>query len=218
MDEKLSGTLVKKSMPMSPLLGRKITTWVYLPPGYKRLTRRYPVVYVLHGMPGEVRDCFVKGQIHNTAEQLILKRKIQPLILVGWDGQGPTGSNDITEFLDRSDGKWPMETFIVQELVPYIDRTYRTIARPEARALDGVSAGGYAAVNLMFKHPDIWKIGASHTGFFASSDDADNMTEHFRRARPTVEHQQSDADRAPDFARAKPAYLCRYRQQRRTEQ
>ena len=177
LDEKLSGKLVPRSMPLSPLLKRKITTWVYLPPGYERLNLRYPVVYVMHGMPCEVRDCFVKGQIHNAAEELILKRKIKPVILVGWDGQGPSGPNDITDFLDRADGSWPMESFMVQELVPYIDRTYRTIARPEARALCGVSAGGYAAVNLMFKHPDVWKIGASHSGFFDPSDDADNITE-----------------------------------------
>ncbi len=177
LDEKLSGKLVPKSMPLSPLLKRKITTWVYLPPGYNRLSVRYPVVYVMHGMPGEVRDCFVKGQIHNAAEELILGRKIKPMILVGWDGQGPNGPNDITNFLDRADGSWPMESFMVKELVPYIDRTYRTIARPEARALCGVSAGGYAAVNLMFKHPEVWKIGASHTGFFDPADDADNMTD-----------------------------------------
>ena len=176
LGEKLSGKLVKKSMPLSPLLGRKITTWVYLPPGYDRTSKRYPVVYAMHGMPGEVRDVFVKGQIQNAAEQLILARKIRPIILVGWDGEGPSGPSDITEFLDRRDGSWPMESFIVKELVPYIDRTYRTIPRAQARALVGVSAGGYAAVNLLFKHPDVWKIGASHTGFFDPNDDADNMT------------------------------------------
>lgn len=175
LSEKISGTLVKKSMPMSALLHRKITMWVYLPPGYDKLSERLPTVYVLHGMPGEVRDCFVKGQIHNVAESLILSRKIRPMILVGWDGQGPQGPSDITNFLDRKD--YPMESFMVRELVPYIDRTYRTIAKPQARALIGVSAGGYAAMNLMLKHPDVWRVAASHNGFFDPADDADNMTD-----------------------------------------
>ena len=53
LNEKLSGKLFKKSMPPSAILGgRKITTWVYLPPGYGKSTARYPVVYVMHGMPG----------------------------------------------------------------------------------------------------------------------------------------------------------------------
>ncbi len=177
LSQKMSGRLIKKSMPLSPLLKRKITTWVYLPPGYERSHQRYPVVYVMHGMPGEVRDCFVKGQVHNTSEQMILSRRILPVILVGWDGEGPNGPTDITEYLDRRDGTWQMESFMVQELVPYIDRTYRTQARPESRALAGVSAGGYAAVNLLLKHPDVWKIGASLTGFFDPSDDAENMDE-----------------------------------------
>ena len=175
LDEKLSGKFIKKSMPPSTLLGgRKITTWVYLPPGYDRSRERYPVVYVMHGMPGEVRDCFVKGQIQDAAESLILSKKIKPLIIVGWDGEGPGGPTDITNYLDRPD--YPMESFITRDLVPYIDRTYRTIPTAGARALDGISAGGYAAPNLVFKYPDIWSIGAAHNGFFDPADDAENMT------------------------------------------
>lgn len=175
LGEKLSGKLVKKSMPPSLILGgRKITTWVYLPPGYDTSSERYPVIYVMHGMPGEVRDCFVKGRVQDAAETLISSRQIRPLIIVGWDGQGPAGPGDVTNFLDRPDYK--MESFMEQELVPYIDRTYRTVADPRFRSLDGVSAGGYAAPNLVLKHPEIWKIGASHTGFFSPEDDAENMT------------------------------------------
>lgn len=175
LDARMSGQLLKKSMPPSAILGgRKITTWVYLPPGYDKSTARYPVVYVMHGMPGEVRDCFVKGQVQHAAEQLIKARTIRPLILVGWDGQGPGGSDDATNYLDRAD--YRMESFMLRELVPYIDRTYRTVPDARFRALDGISAGGYAAPNLVLKHPDIWKIGASHTGFFSPEDDADNMT------------------------------------------
>lgn len=175
LDEKLGGKLLKKSMPPSAILGgRKITTWVYLPPGYGKSTARYPVVYVMHGMPGEVRDCFVKGQVQDAAEQLIKTRQIRPLIIVGWDAEGPGGPTDVTNYLDRPDYK--MESFMVRELVPYIDRTYRTIPDAQARALDGISAGGYGAPNLVFKHPDVWKIAASHTGFFSPQDDAENMT------------------------------------------
>jgi len=175
LHEKLSGKLLRKSMPPSAILGgRKITTWVYLPPGYGKGKARYPVVYLMHGMPGEVRDCFVKGQVQDAAEQLIKTRQIRPLILVGWDGEGPGGPDDVTNYLDRADYK--MESFMVRELVPYVDRTYRTVPDARFRALVGISAGGYAAPNLVFKHPDVWKIAASHTGFFAPEDDAGNMT------------------------------------------
>lgn len=174
LDEHLAGKLIKKSMPPSVLLGgRKITTWVYLPPGYERCTTHYPVIYVMHGMPGEVRDCFVKGRVQDTAEKLIQTRQIHPVIIVGWDAEGPGGPTDVTNFLDRPG--YPMESFITQELVPYIDRTYRTIPQAGSRALDGISAGGYGAANLLFKYPQLWRIGSSHNGFFAPADDAENM-------------------------------------------
>ena len=174
LNEKLGGTLLKKSMPPSAILGgRKITSWVYLPPGYSKSSERYPVVYVMHGMPGEVRDCFVKGQVQDAAEQLIKARQIRPLILVGWDAQGPGGPTDVTNYLDRPDYK--MESFMLRELVPYVDRTYRTIPDARFRALDGISAGGYGAPNLALKHPDVWKVASSHTGFFSPEDDSENM-------------------------------------------
>ncbi len=176
LSEVIAGQLIRKSMPPSKFLGgRKITTWVYLPPGYAQAGKRFPVVYVMHGMPGEVRDAFVKGQIQDAAAQLIQSGQIGPVILVGWDGQGPGGPADVTDFLNRPD--YPMESFITRELVPYVDRTYKTIPDPRFRALDGISAGGYAAPNLLFKHPDIWRVASSHTGFFSPGDDANNMTD-----------------------------------------
>ncbi len=175
-NEKLAGKMIRISMPMSPRLHRKITAWVYLPPGYSTSSTRYPVIYVLHGMPGEVRDCFVKGQIHDTTEQLILSHRIPPVILVSFDGHGPANPADVTNFLDRADGTWQMESFMMHELVPWMDTKYRTIPNAKMRAIVGVSAGGYAAFNLILKHPDIWTIGASHTGFFSPNDDVQNMT------------------------------------------
>ena len=177
LDEKIPGKVVKVSMPMSPRLHRKITAWLYLPPGYDKLNKRYPVVYVLHGAPGEVRDPFVKGRVHEAAEKLIMARKVPPFIVVCFDGHGPDSPSDITDFLNRADGKWQMEDFMVHELVPWVDKTYRTIPRARARALIGLSAGGYGALNLGLKHPDIWSIMGSHSGFFDPADDAKNIAE-----------------------------------------
>jgi len=176
LGEVIAGKLIEKSMPASKFLhGRRITTWVYLPPGYETPGKRFPTIYVMHGMPGEVRDTFVKGRIQDTAAQLIVAQKIEPVIIVGWDGQGPGGPADVTNFLNRPD--YPMESFITRELVPYVDKTYKTLPDPRFRALDGISAGGYAAPNFLFKHPNIWRVASSHTGFFSPEDDANHMTD-----------------------------------------
>lgn len=145
----LRGQILRCEMPPSKYLQRRrITAWVYLPPDYKSSTRRYPVAYLLHGAPGSVRDPFVNARVHRVAERLILVRQIEPLILVGWDGFGPRGFEDATYFLDRKDGSYQMESFVTRELVPFIDRTFRTQARSQSRALVGFSAGDYGAATF----------------------------------------------------------------------
>ncbi len=172
----LRGQLQRVPMPLSPRLKRSITAWIYLPPGYATSSTRFPVAYILHGAPGQARDCFVSAQVHRVAEHLILEKKVKPMILVGWDASGPKGADDVIDYLNRADGSWPMEDFITQELVPWIDANYRTQAQPQSRALIGFSAGGYGAANLGLKHPDIWSVMASHSGFFDPDSDRENIT------------------------------------------
>jgi enterochelin esterase-like enzyme len=173
----LRGQLVRRAMPPSSYLqGRRVMAWVYLPPDYQSSARRYRVAYLLHGAPGSVRDPFVNARVHRVAERLIVAKQIEPLILVGWDGFGPRGLEDVTDFLDRRDGKYQMESFVTRELVPFIDRAFRTQARPQSRALIGFSAGGYGAANLGFRHPELFGVTASHAGFFDPNDDAHTIS------------------------------------------
>ncbi len=166
----LRGRLVLKSMPLSPIVNRKITTWVYLPPGYDTATKRYPVMYLLHGQPGGWTDCYQSGRVEEMADNLISAGKMPPVILVAFDGDGPNGVKDLTNFCNRIDG-YRTEDFVVQELVPYIDATYRTLPNAAKRALWGYSSGGYGALNLGIKHPALWSVICSHAGFYQPSDD-----------------------------------------------
>lgn len=170
----LRGQLLRVSMPYSARLKRRITAWVYLPPGYAGSTLRYPVAYILHGAPGGVRDCFVNARVHRVADDMIAAKKIAPLILIGWDGSGPNGLNDPTYYLNRRDG-YAMEDFTVRELVPWVDKNFRTRADASSRALIGFSAGGFGAANLGLKHPNVWRVIASHAGFFNPFDDVPVM-------------------------------------------
>lgn len=172
----LQGRLVLKSMPLSPMVQRKITTWVYLPPGYDQSTQRYPVIYLLHGQPGGWTDCYRTGRVEEMADALIVGHQMPPVILVAFDGDGPRGSHDMTSFCNRVSDGYRTEDFIVQELVPYIDNMYRTVADPSKRALWGYSAGGYGALNLGFKHPEIWNVLCSHAGFYSPADEPVLMT------------------------------------------
>jgi len=163
--EKLAGRLIKIKMP-SRYMRRENTLFVYLPPGYKKSRTRYPVVYLLHGCPGAGRDWFVKARAHRTAEKLILSKKIHPLILVSFDGFGPKGPRDHSEFLNSARGGVQAEDYVVKELPAFIDSHFRTIRKPGARALIGLSSGGYGAVNIGIRHQDVFRVLASHSGYF----------------------------------------------------
>lgn len=175
----LAGTLLRPKLPVSPLLhNHRITAWIYLPPGYSKAgnRQRYPVMYLLHGYPGSPRDLFVNASVHRVAEEMILKRQIRPCILVCWEGFGPSGPTDPQFYLDRQDGHYQMESFVVRTLLPWVDSHYRTIPDASHRALVGFSAGGFGAANLGLKHPDKWWVMASISGFFDPEDAPAIMT------------------------------------------
>jgi S-formylglutathione hydrolase len=130
---------------------------VYLPPGYKTaVRRRYPVVYMLHGFTddidhwwGVVRH-FVNVPVAmnkaietGTAKEMIL---VMPNAYTRY--QGSMYSNSVTT------GNW--EDFVVTELVAYVDSHYRTIANRNSRGLVGHSMGGYGAMRLGMKHPEVY--------------------------------------------------------------
>ena len=174
----LKGRLVLLSMPYSPRVRRKITTWTYLPPGYddpQNAYKTYPVVYVLHGQPGTWTDCYLSGKVEVMADKLIASGKLPPLILVAFDGSGPGGPRDMTDFTNRTTDDYRVEDFMVQDLVPWVDATYRTVATPSGRALWGYSGGGYGALNVGLKHPDVWGTLCSHAGFYDPADDGKVM-------------------------------------------
>ena len=72
-------------------------------------------------------------------------------------------------YCDSRDGKRPVESLIVKELIPHLDHTYRTIATRETRAVEGFSMGGYGTAHLGFKHPDIFGMVSVRSGALTNS-------------------------------------------------
>jgi len=128
---------------------------IHLPAGYADSDRRYPVLYLLHGMTGSEWTWWLpeKGNIVPT-----LAAKDLPYILVlAGDGM----LDDGTYYMDWFDGSGKFEQHFVNDLVDYLDATFRTIASPEGRALGGNSTGGYAAVALALRNPTRFGAAAS---------------------------------------------------------
>lgn len=125
---------------------RKIS--VYLPPGYEEGTKRYPVIYFLHGFTGthEMRG------MKEILDYAIESKRIRPFILVLPNQMTTYGGS----FYSNSElfGNW--EDFTAFDLVSYVDKNYRTIATKESRGITGHSMGGYGAIKLAMHHPDIF--------------------------------------------------------------
>jgi enterochelin esterase-like enzyme len=131
---------------------------IAFPPGYASSGKRYPVVYFLHGLPANEEA--YKG-IAGYADSLA--RTHHTAIVVGAQGARP-GDTD-PEWHDWGPGRnW--ETATESELVSWIDRHYRTLAVRSARAIVGVSAGGYGATLIAIHHPGTYQVIESWSGYF----------------------------------------------------
>jgi enterochelin esterase-like enzyme len=135
---------------------------VVLPPGYSTGTRRYPVIYFLHGLPATSVSYsglqWVAGALAATG---------RPAILVA--PQGARDDDTDPEYLDWGEGRnW--ETYVSSELVRVVDSRFRTIADRRGRAIIGVSAGGYGAAAIGFNHLDKYAAIESWSGYFVPTD------------------------------------------------
>jgi enterochelin esterase-like enzyme len=157
------GTIVQDSL-VSPVLGDQARTiFVYLPPGYNTLrgqSKRYPVLYLLHGSPGSARDWFAAGKADQSADTLIALGKIPGLILVLPDGNGRPGTT--SEWGNSFDQRQLIETYMVK----YVDAKYRTIPDAAHRGIGGLSMGGFGATNIGVHHPDVFGFVISLGGYY----------------------------------------------------
>ena len=132
----------------SKILNRPVNYCVDLPADYASSGKRYPVLYFLHGLFGNDHRWIDRGG-KEIFDRMTTDGAIGPFIVVL-----PNGGE--TFYLNSEDGKDRYEDFFVQELVPYIDGHYRTIANKDARGISGLSMGGYGALHLAMRHPDLF--------------------------------------------------------------
>ena len=140
---------------------------IYLPPGYdseENRRKRYPVVYLLSGFTGRGSMMLnVSGwgePIDRRFDRLINARRVRPLIAVLPDCFTRLGGSQYV----NSSATGQYETHLVREMVPWVDANYRTLPRARNRGVMGKSSGGYGAMVLGMKHPDVFGVIACHSG------------------------------------------------------
>lgn len=172
----------------SQAMGRTLRYKIYTPAGYETSGARYPVVYNLHGAGGGTPDR-QWDRTHKVIIDAMDKRRVRPMIYVFVDGLGST------MWADAIDGQRLTATTFINELIPHVDATYRTMATKQGRAIDGFSMGGFGALMLAMKHPDLFSstvsYGAAVVTFEALSkgikkDAFNDNAEHFAKFDPRV--------------------------------
>jgi len=151
VDEPFSSTVLRDNrIGLNPERAIK----VLLPPGYAKSTRRYPVVYFLHNAWWSPRQAFEDGRMQRLIERGFADGVVQEFILVVADYTGPT-TGSLYENSPVS-GRWL--DYTVDEVVPLIDRKYRTLARRESRAVVGDFFGGRGALKLAMVKADVFSV------------------------------------------------------------
>ncbi|SFE22487.1 alpha/beta hydrolase [Flavobacterium xueshanense] len=137
----------------SASMKKNIKTCVIVPDSYKKSKIKFPVVYLLHGYSGNYAT-WVKS--FKEVGQQVDK---YDFIVIGVDGNYSSWY-----FNSPIDPTSKYETYIIDELVPFIDKKYKTIASREGRAISGLSMGGQGALFLSFKHQEVFGAAGSMSG------------------------------------------------------
>jgi len=164
-----SKVLTKQTIK-SNILHKEVHYTIYLPEGYEKNERTYPVTYLLHGH-GDSDDGWVQyGEINRLADDGIKKGKIPPMIIVTPDGFK-------SFYMNAADGSMNYEDFFIQELIPHIEKTYKVKSEKRFRGIAGLSMGGYGSLLYALKYPQLFVAAAPLSAAIWTNEDYENMSE-----------------------------------------
>lgn len=163
---------VSKVWYNSPTLGMDRRLTVYTPAGYETSGKRYPVFYLLHGMGGDENAWTELGRASQILDNLIAQGKAEPMIVVMTNGnadlQAAPGESNLGFAAPTLQLPKTMEGSFEQhfpEVVKFIDKNYRTIKAKKARAIAGLSMGGFHSMHISKQYPDMF----DYVGLFSAA-------------------------------------------------
>ena len=151
-------------------LNRRLT--IYTPPGYESSRKRYPVLYLLHGMGGDENAWSELGRATQILDNLIAQGKAEPMIVVMPNGNASqeAAPGETSEGLKQPSFMLPKtmdgsfeEAF--PEIVAFVDKNYRTQAKKSSRAIAGLSMGGFHAMHISKENSDMF----DYVGLFSAA-------------------------------------------------
>ena len=168
----------------SKTIGAPRTLWIYTPPGYDRGNTRYPVFYLLHGSGNIDSSWMLTGRANYIMDNLIAEGKAKPMILVnplGYARQGvglgpepPAAAPPAGPGGQAGGGAFGKD--LIEDVIPFVEKTFRTLPGADNRALGGLSMGGGQTAAIGFSHPELFRALVIMS---AGSNNADTMYPDF---------------------------------------
>lgn len=158
----VTGSRITRVLPNGPRNANGTLAFIsgvcmYLPPGYDTSGLRYPVIYLLHGGGGDESDWVSQGNIRKELDAQYKADPSRAAIVAMPDGRSGF-------WFDSYDGTMRIESYVLDYVVPYIDRHFRTLADRRGRVIAGLSNGGYGAMHLAAKRPDLFVAAGTMSG------------------------------------------------------
>jgi S-formylglutathione hydrolase FrmB len=152
-----AGSRVQYKAFTSKLLNREIPYGLYLPPSYAASpAKKYPVLYFLHGLNENEMRWSTRGETDIKLDKMVAQGKIGEFIVAV-----PFGATSF--YTNYRNGNQPWEDMIVSEFIPMIESTYRVNATRATRGISGISMGGYGALKIAMKHPNLFGSVSAHS-------------------------------------------------------
>ena len=161
---------------------------IYLPPNYENSQRTYPVLYLLHGAGDDQTGWVQFGEVQHIADKAFEEGKATPMIIVMPDAD--TGQRG---YANDPKNEWRYEDFFFQELMPYVEKTYRIKANKRFRAVAGLSMGGGGSFTYALHHPELFSSAcplSAATGPVSLEATKANL----KRAKPDVNYTDAEIE------------------------
>jgi len=152
------GSRVQYKTYQSALMSRELRYGIYLPPSYESSgTRRYPVLYFLHGLNENEMRWSTRGETDLMLDKMVAAKGIGEFIVA------VPMSSTTSFYTNARTGNAPWEDAVVKEFIPMIESTYRVNATRATRGISGISMGGYGALKIAMKHPEMFGAVSTHS-------------------------------------------------------
>lgn len=146
---------------------------VYTPPGYEKGTAKYPVFYLLHGGGDDDSGWNSIGRAGFILDNLIAAGQAKPMVVVMPNGSMPMPpSTGMPNAQTMSNMRAMFNTELLSDIMPHVEKTYRTLPNRENRAVAGLSMGGFQTLDVVLSRPELFNyVGVFSSGFFGPTID-----------------------------------------------